>query len=301
MSREVVTSENLIQKLETGKVDTPKKDTESPEVKTHAEDAKAETKVEAKAEPEDDDKDLTERVRQKIGAKHRAMKEAEEFAEREYYQRRAAEKRAEELERRLQDIEQKSRPEPVKDEPPKQSDFQTVEEYVEALADYKLEQKARQRDEADKQRRAQEEARQIQNEFAKKLDAAQQKYPDFQEVTENASFDTPPHITQYLLETDNGAELGYHLSKMYRDDPKELNRILNLSPIRALRELGKLEDSFSKLAPKEQPKEIPASKAPAPITPALGNGSGVEKRPEDMNFQEYKAWKDSQRRAGKKV
>jgi hypothetical protein len=93
--------------------------------------------------------------------------------------------------------------------------------------------------------------------------------------------------------------LGYHLAKN-RD---ELNRILNLSPIRAIAELGKLEASLEKKPAKEPITEKVAvksvSKAPAPITPIEGKSAPVN--PDlnrDMPYSEYKRLKQQQ--AGKR-
>lgn len=303
---QVVTSENIAEFIQTGKVAEFKPPQEGGTEEVKDSEVKTEVKSEdaAKAEHDDLPDGVKAKVDKIIGKKHKEMKEAEEFAEREYNQRRAAEKQADQLKAdrdalaaKLAEYEQKSRPAVV--EPPKQSDFTTVDEYIEALADYKLEQKSKQRDEAEKQRIANEQARQIQNEFAKSIQAAQEKYPDFQEVTEAADFETPPHITQYMLESDAKAELGYHLSKLYRDDPKELNRILNLSPIRGIAELGKLEASITKTAPKtevkEVVKEVPVSKAPAPIIPIEAKTTPVN--PDlnrDMPYSEYKRLKAQQ-------
>lgn len=295
----VVTSEGFQAFVESGKTEEIKPP-EKIEQKTE-ESSKEAPEVAAKAE-DDDDKDLPERVRQQIGKKHRAMKEAEEFAEREYNQRRAAEKQADQwksdrdaLAKRLEDLEQKSRP-AVVEEAPKQSDFQTVDEYIEALVSFKADQKFKQQNEAERQRIANDQARQIQNEFAARLEKAQKKFPDFQEVTEAADFETPPHVTQYMLESDNGAELGYHLSKLYRDNRDELNRVLKLSPIRAIAELGKMEANLSKPAEKPADK-VTISKAPAPITPIAGGSGDINvDLNRDMPFAEYKRLKELNRK-----
>lgn len=294
---QVVTSENMAEFIQTGKVEEFK----PPEAK----DPEVKASEEVKETPKGDD-DLPDGVKAKvdkiIGKKHKEMKEAEEFGKAQYLEKLAAEKQAEQLKadrdalaERLAQYETKSRP---ATDQPKQSDFQTVEEYVDALADYKVELKIKQREEADKQRTADEKARQIQNEFAAKLDIAQKKYPDFHEVTESADFETPPHITQYLLEGGNGAELGYHLSKMFRDDPTELNRILNLPPIKAIAELGKLEARITEVKtearieskPEVKAEERPLSKAPQPITPIVGNGAGIQKDPSQMTFRELREY-----------
>ncbi len=298
----VVTSEGMQAFIESGKTE----DIKPPEkIEQKSDDVSRETtevKDNAVKAEDDDDKDLPERVRQQIGKKHRAMKEAEEFAEREYNQRRAAEKQADQfkserdaLAKRFDEIEQKSRPAVVM-EAPKQSDFATVDEYLDAKTDYLVDQKLKKQEVAQQERIANEKARQTQNEFAKSIEEAVKKYPDFQEVTEAADFQTPDHITQYLLESDTKAELGYHLSLMFRDDPAELNRILKLSPIRAIAELGKMEVRISKPIEKHTDK-TPISKAPAPITP-LSNGPADINADlnRDMPYAEYKRLKELQRK-----
>lgn len=294
---QVVDSSNIEQFVTTGKVDefkAPDVPQETIEPAKKAEEATE--KVDDKAsKDEDDDSDLPERVRQQIGKKHRAMKEAEEFAEREYNQRRAAEKRADELERQLADIQQKSRPtvEVVKDEPyPQQSDFETVQEYIAACVKHDVKaERAREKAEAEQQRIAQE-AEQVRANFASRLDSFMKETPDFEAVTSAADINLPTAITQYILESKKGPQIGYELSKLYASDPAELNRILKLSPILAIEEIGQL--LTAKPEPKAKEKPV-VSKAPAPITPIEGKSTPVN--PDlnrNMSFAEYKRLKASQ-------
>jgi hypothetical protein len=285
-----VTPDNFVEFIETGKV------ADVLDIKEQAKEPKEEVKdvtVEAK---EDDDSDLSEVVRQKIGKKHRQMKEAEEFAERQYNERRAAEKRADSLEQRLAELEPKSRLAVVKDEEPypEQSDFQTVQEYIAACVKHDVKrERALEKAEAEQQRRS-AEAMQIQNEFATRLTAFMKETPDFEEVTSRADVNLPEGITQYILESKQGPQIGYALAKLNETDPTELNRILSLKTIRAIDEIGQLVAPIAK--PKAESSAAPTSKAPAPIAPLEGNGTGIQKDPAKMNFKEYRAYEEARRR-----
>lgn len=297
----VVTSENFQQFVETGKVpefkppeaqkDEPK---EVPKEEPKTEDnPKEEANVTAKADAvekteDDDENDLSEKVRQKINKKHRQMKEAEEFAEQMYNERRAAEKRAEELEQRLKSYEEKSRPAPVEDEEPKQEDFKTVQEYIKAKVAFDVKQSLKVEREKEKEARLIEEANRVKEQFASRIAETMKKVTDFEEVTSSVDTELPPYITQHILESDVGPMLGYTLAK----NPKELDRILKLSPIRAIAELGKMEAKLEAPAVKETPApSVPSSKAPPPITPIAGNSAGVQKDPSQMTFKELREFR----------
>lgn len=311
---QVVTSENFQRLVETGKVEdfkppepakteaeVAKAETADPprgeDGKFVAKDAEATTDNAAKAEDEED-RDLTEHVRRKIGAKHRQMREAEEFAEQQYNERKAAEKRAEKFEQELHELRTKSRPAPVEDKgPPNPDDFKTVAEYTDALTDYKLEKKLAEYRDNEAVRTQQQAAAKIKAEFSQRIAATMKEIPDFEEVTSRVDVDVPPHIAQHIIESDMGPLLGYHLAK----HPEERERLFKLSPIRAVAELGKLEMKLEKPAKTEAEKPdsrvTSISKAPTPITPLDGKSTPVQKDPAKMNFQELRAWDKEQRAA----
>lgn len=252
-----------------------------------------------------DDEDLPEKVRKKIGAKHRQMREAEEFAEREFNRRKAAERRAAELEQELAQAKSKSGPAQDKDDvskdtdAPKPEDFKTVAEYADALVEYKLDKRIKAREEkAAKSAQESEEAR-IAREFATRQTATMKELPDYTEVLERSQIELPKHAMQYVMESEIGPKLAYHLAK----HPQEADRIAQLSPIRAIAELGKLEVRLEKPASKQEAKADPpaVSKAPSPIKPLGGDGAvPVHKDPADMTFQElreYERQKSAERRA----
>lgn len=184
-------------------------------------------------------------------------------------------------------------PEPPKEAPkaaegkPKPDSFDTHEEYVEALTDWNVSQKIQEHE----TKRKQEEARATQAQrieaWQERLDAAREKYEDFDDVMSD-DIEVSQAVTEVLLDSEHGADLAYWLGT-HTDEAERINR---LSPVAAARELGRLEAQFIK-APEGAAKPAPKPKAKPP-TPVKRSASTVEKSPDDMNFQEFKAWRKKQ-------
>jgi hypothetical protein len=274
-----------------------------------AEEAKKEEPAAKAADDDEHDDDgakLSDAVKRKIdkivAKKHRAMKEAEEFARDEYRERKAAVERAEALQREIDALKAgKSQPGTASTEgdEPKMEDFKTVGEYAKALAKYETAQALK----AERAERAKDTQKQaienVQQQFAERVASTAKEISDYHEVVEAADWEVPHHIQAYIVDSEHGARLGYELAK----NRIEFDRIAKLSPIRAFAELGKLEDKLTaKAAPAKEPAAASAqvSRAPAPITPLEGKSTTVAKRPEDMNFQELRAHRMAERAAGKR-
>lgn len=306
---QVVTSENFQQFVETGKVpefkppEAPKADTkvEEPEKARAADGTFAEAKtdkVEDKAAPAEDDDGLTpdekarftEQISKKIGAKHRQMKEAEEFGRSQYLERLAAEKRADALEQENTELKQKSRPALVAEKTqPKPEDFTTVAEYTDALTDWKVDKKFAEREQQQADAKAKADAEAVTKAFQTRLAAAIKEIPDYQEVIDGSDAIARHHILNYLIESDIGPKLQYHLAK----NPDVLDRLNQLSPIKAIAELGKLETKLEK-APEQKADtgklSAIVSQAPAPITPIDGKSTPVHKDPATMSIKELREY-----------
>lgn len=328
MAVQVVTPENFQQLIETGKVDAFKAP-EAPKPAEKVEKAAEVTetaktpergadgkftkaadgdKTSVASSDEDDEKDLSETVRRKIDKKHRAMKEAEEFASRSYRERLAAETRAEKLQKDLEEERAKSRPATEKAKEPKPEDFATVAEYSRALGKFfAAEEIQAERDRAEQQRLADAKTAREQ-EFVKRLADAKKEFTDFDEVMGSiAGTDMDrvhTDVVEYLQESDHGARLMYHLAK----DKETLDRLRKLSPRRFIAELGKLEtkwekqpETAAKLSEVASAAAVPAvSKAPAPVQRLDGQSGTVEKDPSKMSFQElreYERKRDAEKRA----
>ena len=158
---------------------------------------------------------------------------------------------------------------PAASEKPNPDSFKTTEEYLEALTDWKVDQRvkaeAESREKAQRETRRNEEAAQLSAEYRKREEAAKSKYDDFEDVVYDPRLPITDAMLATIQQSDSGAELAYYLGK----NPEEAARIARLSPFLQAKELGRLEAKL--------PSEPPAKKtssAPAPIAPVKPKGDG---------------------------
>ncbi|HEY2002158.1 MAG TPA: hypothetical protein VGG80_07555 [Acidobacteriaceae bacterium] len=288
--------------------------------------------AEGNAQPESDsnegldpeDKDLSETVRRKIGKKHRAMMEARELAaenerlaETLYNQRALADKRAEEAERRLAQLEAQKQPpkaaEPELKQPtPDDKDAEGKFLYRDAngqldwdkYTDAKVEFKAEEAVKKERQRQADEKQAAMQAErqkaLIKSVDDTRKRHPDFDEVLSSIKGTPADQVPQYVLDyMHEDAEFAGELAYYFAKNPEERDRISNMTARLGTAEIGRLRDKLMS-PPKADPKPTATvtsitrperGGAPAPITPLNGEGtSGVVTDPAKMNFQQLRAY-----------
>ncbi len=180
----------------------------------------------------------------------------------------------------------KETPKPT-DEKPKVDQFQSYEEYLEALADYKAEQKMaareKQREQETQQERATQEFNELRSTFAERIEQVAEKYEDFEEVAFSEDVPISDAMVPALLSSEKGPELLYFLGQ----NPKEAARIARLPAIAAARELGRLEAKLS------EPPTKRASKAPEPINP-VGGRAEAGQDPSKMTDAEWMKWRESE-------
>lgn len=266
-----------------------------------ADDAKVEpavdaTKTEVKSDAEDDVV-LTKKIERLINKKHRAMKEAEEFGAGEARRAIAAEQKADALQRQIDELKgTKSVGQPTAGDEPKPEDFKTVGEYTRALVKYEAKQAGEKGQQNAEQSRQQAEANQMISAFVERQEAFKKATPDYEDVIGEADFEIPNLAQQYLIESDAGPQLAYHLAK----HPDVAASLRKLSPRRLLAELGKLEVKLEAPAGAQPAAAVVAtgiSKAPAPIQPLEAKTTPVTKDPKDMSFAELRAHRDAERRS----
>lgn len=188
-------------------------------------------------------------------------------------ERRALKAYAEKLEAmtpRQQQAEQTRQP----DGKPKLDQYTNVEDYVEAVADWKLEQ----RDQVGKRTEAESQQKTVFDK-TEKIYASAEKLAGF----DRDAFDELPlttSIAQAIIESDIAPKLMAHMAA----NPEEVDRIAKLSPARQAAEIGKLEVKLSAV------KDVKVSKAPAPIKTVGARGGEVGKSIENMTMAEYAAF-----------
>lgn len=198
----------------------------------------------------------------------KARREAER--EREYWKRVALEK------------EQPRPPEPqklpVQDGIPRPTleQFQSQQEYEDALFGWYEKRKEVERVTQERQKQESEGLRK----FNKAAEAIRTEYDDFDDVVERPVF--TPAMRAAILGIDNGPVVAYHLGRPENQDIAD--RIRELPVERQFYEIGKLE---SQLMLARSTKKV--TTAPEPIKPVgITGGGSPDKPPEDIN--EWMKW-----------
>lgn len=296
---------------------------DKPTEKPQEGDAKPEAKVDGKpAEVQEDPDDIegddgltprqkrefTQQMQKAIGKKHRMQKEAEEFAAAQYNEKRLAEERAKLLESELAELRAKNRPapeQPTTPEKPKREDFANEYEFVDAMIQFGVDERLRQKAEEDAQAAAERARAQVVEAASSRIKRALELVPDYAEVTGAVDAEVPPAIAGYMQKSEMFAELGYHLAK----NPDLLVSLAKLPPDEQLVKIGRIESTLSPFEPKAQDdstssKETNGQAKPAPsadtgeslskprgkaapvITPLETGSAAAEKDSKDMNIRE---------------
>jgi hypothetical protein len=214
---------------------------------------------------------------------------------------------------------------------PKEDDFKTYGEFVEALTDWKTDRKL----EAAEAKRAEDRARSEAENKGKavtdahnlRVDEAKTRYPDWDKAfkgLDDNSYTDP--MVVFIFESDRGPDVTYYLAT-HRE---ELERIAKLSPVRQVAALAKIEEQFGDAGdegevpqddkPAKKPATIPAddeddeedeeaerkpkpraaaSKAPPPAKPLGGRAAPADQMPDPKDFAAYSKW--SKRQAEKNI
>lgn len=227
-----------------------------------APDTEAAPEVETQAEKTFTQKELDEIVQKRIA-------KAEAIAD-----RRAMKAYKETLERIVPRQEQQQAP--VDNGRPTQANYANVDDYVEAMADWKL----GQRDQKAQQEYQQQQAQTL-NAKTENFYTEAQKIPGF----DRDAFEELPltrAIAAAIIEADAPAQLMAHLAA----HPEEAERIAGLSPTRQVAEMAKLEGKLVS-APK-------VSSAPAPIKPIGSRGAAANSDLSKASMEDYMAARKAQ-------
>jgi hypothetical protein len=151
---------------------------------------------------------------------------------------------------------------------PQPQDFDDYDKYIEAVADWKTDQRVNARIaeqvKAQEERIAKEREQQRDVSWQERVKVASAKYADFADVA--FSNDTPVSETmrEVILESEHGADLAYWLGSHQEDAV----RIAHLSPVAAARELGRIEAGFiSQATAATSNRQQKSTRAPEPIRP----------------------------------
>lgn len=204
--------------------------------------------------------------------------------------------------------------EPAPAPKPKIEDFATDAEYLEALAAWAAAEQARKlaAEQAEAARRAaqeileQELRRQAQlAAWAARVAEAKARYQDFDEVVQPfLATKTSPILQDAVLNRPDGPALLYYLAR----HPDEHEAIIRKPAAEQLIAIGEIAATIraetgqsrptepAAPPPKAAPSAAPAAPAPPPPPVISGSKAAASIRPDEMDFQSYKRWRESQSR-----
>ena len=191
---------------------------------------------------------------------------------------------------------------------PESGDFKTYEDYIEALTDWKAEKAARgaearvearlKKQETDAAKEAQaaagrEAANAAMAAHKERLDAAKVANPEFDAIiAANADIRLTGPMEHTILHSEVGPELMIHLC----ENRVDYQRLRNMVPGDALRELGKLEARYEgEKVPTGTPlTPTPVTRARAPIKPVGATPTENTADPAKMSYQDFKKLRNAQ-------
>lgn len=206
-------------------------------------------------------------------------------------QKYEAEARAKMLEERLTALEQNQRQpsqvqKAIDNSEPKIENFDDFDSFVAAKAEWiaarKIEETLTERERRQLAERENYARHELSLSWQKRVSEATVELPDFEDVILSSEVPMTGQMQQAIMESDVGPKLAYYLAT----NPDEAIQISKMSPIGAIRALGRIEERLSSRPVKK------STSAPEPIKP-VGGRATVKKDPGQMNDAEYAKWRKS--------
>lgn len=165
---------------------------------------------------------------------------------------------------------------------PNMSDFDTFEDYTEALAEYKYAQKQQAQAQYYSQ---QAQAQAIAQDWQSKVEKVRAVAPDFDEAFKNVAEIT---FAQSTLDAVAGHEKGAEIAYLLGKDPVKAYQIASLPPMQQLMAIGEIAAKTNLTKPKT------VTNAPPPVKPVSGKSSIVD--PNNMSIKEWVEHRNKQLR-----
>lgn len=206
------------------------------------------------------------------------QKRLDELTRRIHEERREKDRLLALLERGSPAQQQQHRPPQAQSGPPREEDFASYEQFEEARIAHAVEMRLQTARELESQER-------VARSFEERVTKVRDRLPDYDLYVGDPNLTITPLMAAVIRESEVGPEVAYYLGK----NRSEAQRIADLPPHRQAAELGRLEAKLSAPPPPSN-KPIP----PAPPQTVSGLAAGLSKAPEEMNMDEYKAWRAAQ-------
>jgi hypothetical protein len=185
---------------------------------------------------------------------------------------REAERERDELKQKLasgsQPAQETAKPAAQSTERPDPQKFETYDAYIEALTEWKSDQREARREQEKQKAVAQRAEQETLTAHNSRVETAREKHADYDEVLATVGkLQISRALHEAIVSSEHGPEVAYRLAK----DPDEAKRIAALPPLRQVAEFGRLESLI------EKPAAKPADKKPLPKPAAnVGGGAGAK-------------------------
>lgn len=294
MTIQVITNDPVIaEPLEEKKPELIEKSTEQKEQAksevVESEDKKEDvSEDESGNEPEESNESEKDKPKKKGGFQKRIDKlsaqKAEALQQAEYWKNLATQSKAGEPVKteEVKKVDSNGKPNP--------DNYETHLEFVEALTDWKIEQKEIKDKELSAKSNAESEYKKAMNEHFEREKSFAENTKDYQNVVQELMDSDPvvsPVFENLIISSKKGSEILYNLAK----NPEEFERINSLHPSDIYKEFGVLEYKLSLASNDSKKLEInKITKAPSPITPVGSGSKGSAVKSiydEDVSQKEY--------------
>ncbi len=219
----------------------------------------------------------------RINQAHWEREEARREAARERQEREVLAKRLDEIER-----SQRGQAAPVSEGRPQLEHYQSYEDYVEAVADWKAEAKARAVAEAFEQRESARERQERGRTLHQRITNFVQEYPDYPSVIESAKdLALSPVMMQVIAESEQGPAIAYYLGT-HPEEGHQLAMDSMSVPLEAAPVMRRLLESklAAVTASPAQSASVVRSTVPTPIKPVGSAPVAVSDGPPDPNDED---------------
>lgn len=187
----------------------------------------------------------------------------------------------------LEEVKQQSQPQQVSSKPQEES-FTSYADYLEALADWKADQKLSQWQQNQStelaKRKEQQEQQTLKQRTAEIMKKGEDKYDDFEDAIRSFDVELSQPAFMAITESNIAEDVTYYLAT----HEAEAKRIAALTPYAQAKEIGKLEEKLTKPPTRE------ISKAPEPIKPVTSGKAANDSLSDNMSIDEWMAARNKQ-------
>lgn len=150
---------------------------------------------------------------------------------------------------------------------PKIGDFRSVDEYMEAKTEWLISQKLEQRQQLEQRKAEEQNTKEVFDAYNQRVAEVEAEHDDFKEVVGRQDIQIPQSVQLAIFEMENGPEVAYYLGQ----NPEECEKLCEMSPFRAVIEIGRIADKITGPASAAPAKQ--KTNPPPPIRPVGGNAS----------------------------